>query len=927
MRLSLNRNSDGALGGRNAISIRLGALLSLWLALLIVLLQERSIDASQQLDGAVIKGWTEINKRWPLEESEFFVALAKGHHFIEVQLPAQLNHDLDIRLEYYYDYARVRPVFQMVPCRTNVDIIKNDDLDSQRASYIDRDRYTRDSAQPAARWLTHNMRVLKSDCERGGRLAYNVLLHDQNDVFAWRVLEIKGVPTTTTTTTAAPSTDATEAVVATTTAEVVSQSTDTTRAPESTDSPPTSSPLVSTEDASDPSLNSIEEQFTKKPGEEVYYDPNGQSSTPQPQQNQETTTEGPLLVRLKRLALFMEEQGNEELLNLVCRPSSCNRALFDYPRFMPLVRGVPKLPRENLLEQNYKYYLSTDNKELEFSQEYGDDFSDVNLCVNFELYLDPGTEIEFLVEDDKAESKSKLLELIENKLSPSGSPSNDGRWENFKRCMDDYMPKLRPVDPNGHSIKLKFAPRHVSAGKQVALLANPERSISLNRLYTPKDFVPNVVTLPSKADIASYWVLDKDGYRKPRLNFETRRPEESTSSDAGPRRMLHISNIEPKQESFDITSRWLKVSDLDTLDNPIYFFYRADRAEWVKAIEFQFQKASSDGWNSRELYVEFNPIRQDISLEFIADFGEKPKANLAHKNTNLKNPHHNSDQLPSPTDATVSSNATTNGNSQPEESSTISTLATTTTLAPSGPVGQMIVPIKLIKLNTDEFRIRVRHHLKEEAQRGDDGLELNIFTLAFADACAESNFCQNGGSCKPTGTASAKCTCLPGYFGEHCQTVKPCEIIYGTQTGSQLCASVGATCEPNLPVFRCTWPNDQYYECRALFKQAEDGKTELVPTMASTEFEQRLNDQSRTIIILSVFMAALLLFSVVIVGNMISRLLESKKRLKRAEHEAHELARRSQPGGSAAGGAAFGRAPGRQKPATVSYNNQAFDTE
>lgn len=907
-----------------------------------------------QVDQTSIKGWTEVNKKWPLETNEFFVAHEKGHHFIEVKLTQQLNHDLDIRLEYYYDYAKVRPVFQMVPCSTNVDIIKNNESVSQRSDYIDSDRYMRDSAQPAGKWLTHEMRVRKVDCERRRELAYNVLLHDKNDVFAWRVIEIKSVPDATTLASTLPAyetettqtyqtADTTESAPVTelpqtpTTSE---QSVDSTESGVDPQSQPESAPLVTTEGSiDDNSVEDIADQFTKKPGEEVHYNPN-KETTPRPSEldTSETTTEG-VIWRLKRAALFREEQAggsNEPTTSLICRPSSCDRSLFHHPRFMPLVRGVPKLPRPDLFKKDYKYYLNTDNKELEILQKSDQNFSDVDVCVDLELYMDPGTAIEFHVEDNNKDgSKSRLLELIERNLSSTEQSS--GKWEEFKRCMSDYIPKLRPVDSTDHSIKLKFVPRPAEVGKQIALLANSQRAVALRKLFPLREYLPNVATLTKADDLGSSWILDKDGSRKPKLKFQTRIPNESTSGDSGEKRVLRISDIDPKQESFDITSRWLKVSDLETLENPINLFYRADRADWVKGVEFQFQKATypCDTWNTRKLYVEFNPIEQDIVMIFITDLGVKyqnPKKSILTMKTNFKTFDSSIGETSSSNTITTTTTEQPNGEQLPGDNGANSTIATTSAPISLVPQGQMLVPIKVIGLNEDEFRIRIRHIIKEEAQQANTGLRLDLITLAFADACAETDFCLNGGSCKPTGTASAKCTCLAGYFGEHCQVVKPCEIIYGIQTGNQLCELAGAKCDERLPVLRCVWPNDQYYECRALFKEANGDQhnqtTDLIPTMASSELEERLNDQTRTIIILSVFMAALLLFSVVIIGNMVSRLMESKKRLRKAERETHELARRSQPGGSAqVGVAAFGRLPSRQKAATVSYNNQAFDTE
>lgn len=230
-------------------------------------------------------------------------------------------------------------------------------------------------------------------------------------------------------------------------------------------------------------------------------------------------------------------------------------------------------------------------------------------------------------------------------------------------------------------------------------------------------------------------------------------------------------------------------------------------------------------------------------------------------------------------------------------------------------------------LNSDEFRIRVRHHLSDEARASAHSHQLNISALAFGDACAEHTYCANAGKCRPIGTATAECQCLKGYSGSRCEKIKPCEVVYGEQTGEQLCRSVGASCVQNIPVFRCEWPNDQFYKCKALYRN-DEVSGEPVPLPPGEDepgaTESDINRLSRIVIILTVFLIALLLFAVVIVANLVKKLLDSRKRLRKAELEVHEMARRSQPSTSAP----FGRLPGRHKPATVlSYNNQAFDAE
>ena len=151
-------------------------------------------------------------------------------------------------------------------------------------------------------------------------------------------------------------------------------------------------------------------------------------------------------------------------------------------------------------------------------------------------------------------------------------------------------------------------------------------------------------------------------------------------------------------------------------------------------------------------------------------------------------------------------------------------------------------------------------------------------------------------------------------------------MIYDGKTGDELCSLANATCVPELPVFRCLFPNDEYFRCEQLYQVDTNG--EKIPRLTDGNLMTKLNESRRLNIILTVFTLALLLFSVIIIINVVKRLMESKRRLRRAESEAHEMARRAQPGTSTSG-AVFGRPQtGRNKPpVSISYNNQAFDAD
>lgn len=283
---------------------------------------------------------------------------------------------------------------------------------------------------------------------------------------------------------------------------------------------------------------------------------------------------------------------------------------------------------------------------------------------------------------------------------------------------------------------------------------------------------------------------------------------------------------------------------------------------------------------------------------------------------------------PTPTPTDQNTQNVINAATLDETSTSINDMATTNAVSVPeiSSRGHMLIPVRLKGLNSEEFRLRVRHNLTDEAQLSTTGLNLAIRTLAFGDACAESSFCLNGGICRSKGIGIADCVCEAGYSGEHCEIVKPCEVKYDGKTGYELCKSVASKCITDIPVFRCLWPDDKYFQCKPLYTSQEGNLIPLPPDPNPPQvLQQRIDEQQRMIIIMIVFMGALLLFSIVIIGNMISKLMKSKRRLKKAESDVHELTRRSVPSTSASSLGRFGQTGRNKAAAVVSYNNQAFD--
>lgn len=912
--------------------------------------------------------WPLVTERWPIQEQEFFVAIEQGHHFITVTLPNDLSDDLDVELQFYYSYKETRPVLQMPVKAKNIEI------------------NLEDTALDQGQWLTHRIPVKRSE-RMDNEIRYNIILHRDGDVFAWRLIKINSKSVTTTVTTEA-GTVSSSTETAITETSTIQNPTENTKTELSTMTSEASAreATASSGNTNEPNYQNDQPATTPRTVEST---PNGDLAAPNTEPTSETEItetklpespnnegiptrrkrgtekKGSTYKRIKRWA-NLQDQG----YSFLCKPSSCDKSKINHPRFMAIV-GPLKITKDDLKKK--KLYLNKDGKPLSLNIEY-EDITKSDCCIDLGLYMDQGTELELFMSDTTVASGMKSLERIKRKPGDSGA----NKWEQFKRCTSDYVPQIGEHNMNGKKLDFTFQP-HSSGHKKIALLIDSEKAVGLRKPFDLLSHIPNINRL-SVDEIfdnrfSKFWLMDRDGTVKPTIQLESTSQQEKSS-------VLHISNIDPKQESFDLTSRWIKINNLETLENPLFFIYRADRAEWIKSLDFEYQSSSSPpgSWLSTTVYVEFNPISSSIKVPLIYNLNSGKKSLT---NQNISNSLSSSTPSPPVTTSGPETSTVSGDTSTPQISSTPPTttpsapqttkeststdsttpsgtispnLADTTTstsieqttqivtsetsTAPSEIVttiasvagissrGQILIPVRLRGLNSEEFRLRVRHNLKDEAKLSTTKHELIIKTLAFGDACAENSFCLNGGKCEPTGTGTANCSCKPGYSGEHCEIVKPCEVEYGDKTGDQLCQSTGSKCIRDIPVFRCVWPDDKYYQCKPLYQANSDGNLIPLPPDPNPPqlLQERIEEQQRLIIILSVFMGALFLFSIVIIGNMITKLMKSKRRLKKAETDVHELSRRSMPGTS--GGRFVSTSTGRNKAAAVvSYNNQAFDAE
>ena len=650
-------------------------------------------------------------------------------------------------------------------------------------------------------------------------------------------------------------------------------------------------------------------------------------------------------------------------------------------RFVALINGLPRRPTEPTPSAGgqkdlSKFYLTTKEQPLEIKFVLDDaQLGSVDTCFEMFLYLDPGTEIELLLDESQSpsEQRHRLLEHIGRE--PVGVSS--GQWKEFSRCISDYMPRYAPapmLSGGENSMKLLLKPNNVRADHLVALQTDPSgKTFATRKLYPIPQFAPDIKRmLPPELD--RYWIIERDGATKAHYELVPARANETDGAQLAPTgaqtNKLTITNIDPSHEYFDITSRWMQIKDIELIEQPILFEYHASNLDWVDQVEFQFQRSGdpADKWITQQAYTApSNLIQPPAAGPEGAD---------------------NKTQSPAP----ASGNKAQKGPEPGGESPTAGD-ATGANSESNSTGAKVDIPIRLRGLDSEYFRLRLRHKPKRTVRlvdmHGSSSItdlalasatkRLDISSLAFADACSywKQDYCKNGGVCEPSGPATAQCFCAPGYSGPLCEYVRPCEAIQSASTGTtgrELCKSIGAKCLEKMPVFRCQWPNDEYLQCKTLFKPVpgkditssnwmltpefaklanssgqQGAKSEtpegqdvpldsLPPAEQVIKLNEVVNQQAKLIIIMAVFMIAIVIFAIVLIGSMIGRLSKSKSRLERSQSELHEMSRRFSPGTSAGnifgGGGGGGARSANLKagaqaksPGVTAYNNSAFDVE
>lgn len=361
-----------------------------------------------------------------------------------------------------------------------------------------------------------------------------------------------------------------------------------------------------------------------------------------------------------------------------------------------------------------------------------------------------------------------------------------------------------------------------------------------------------------------------DGLKKPFVELVKGTPTEATSEQEG-KQVLRVAGIDATQEYFILTSRWLRVKDIELIDDPIVLVYKADKVAWIKQIDLQFQRAGEllDSWITKNIFDSTNLMKD--SNGNLLDFPIRMKG-LDSGDFRLRLRH---------TLATPSGGASTQ-------------------------TGHELVIRSLAFADT----CSVLSLCKNGATCQPTG------TVAFECHCAQGysgKYCEVASPCEMmyegrTGDQicqSVGARCVRNIPVMRCQWDNDqyfhCRALYQANSpGTVPTAPIGDQIANNVSVLDTLPLDEQVFHLK-----------------------ESANNYHRLIIVLVVFLVSILVFAAVLVGSMVIRLRKSKQRLDRSRYENHELA--SQVKLSTPGGRAPMSRPART--AATSYNNSAFDVE
>lgn len=830
-----------------------------------------------------LSGWTEVDKRWPQATSSFFLANEKRHHFIRYKLTdAQLDADdtiaFKILLDYYFDARAPAPTIELAACSDTYKV----EADCNNCK----------------QWVEREFEVKRELCESRRDIEINIILHNENDVFAWRSFRIERVAR-------AP------AVIDTPAPEVVTELLTTPPPPSppplQEEAPTAERPSEEVETikpnnnaATEPSKADIDASKSEQSDADRPKDSNdknkqvivddapGPSSSVEskhdddkdaPPQEQATpsstgldsakpetsSSEPPQDLSTPQEPIIEEQPKGEKLDNqdaaqdvkrerrrrkrqvsdesadvvvVVCEPGNCESTI-ERSQFAEFARGLPANP---IVLDEFKYLISTKaGEELHINLYSERDFSKLDTCFRMDLFMDVGTRVDLLIEDALSPTQSKRI----GEFLPWATPRKDWQgtiqdrenWKTVMKCVSDYVPEVRPLNNMNNHLKLILRPAGNQDGsKRVAIKFSKRDAFGLHEPWSVNSYIADVV---SGSDTEVRRKFKQSFVIDGKANLEPRFGKEVTAPPHGDaartRRPIALPN----------TRNTMQIKAIDARQDRLSIISRwlmggspASQQQPDPAPSFVY-RVRKDKWikSITMAYQSANDIDNWIERR-VYELPLPPSP--SHQS-----PTEQQQQQEQPEQQQQQQQQPEQKQSRKRRSVTMKPEGDLLNTATEDVFRDEYLNLRLDNLPSDKFRLRITHELNNDQYYNVDH-ELSIMNLAFGDACVGNNnqVCLNDGQCKPTGASQFECTCRKGYSGTRCEKANPCEMYVGNlerrKTGEEYCEELGAKCVQNIPEHRCIWPDKDYFKC--FVRALADGDTGAIGEQQASTGNERAPD-------------------------------------------------------------------------------------
>lgn len=847
-----------------------------------------------------INGWIDIDFRddpseqfWPLEADQYFIAMEKRHHFISVTLPVEPLRDLDVKLEFYYNYKRLRPTIQFVPC-TEFFQIEEAIRANETLGAIEKKQ-----------WLRHEYRVKAADCLNRNELQYDILLHDANDVFAFRKMSVKYVdpPVEATTATSPSSSEQTQANATSSLStesgkqpEAQSEATDVSQAnetvpvaeegptPAPVDEPPTSDVTPDNSTTTPTSQSTVTGESTAPTStiapptvSEVEVTSKTTPTTPEPTSIPGATKgfsfDVPSVVGSESIAQTSPQ--TETMPNTASSASSTTTSTTS-PNPTPAsttnsnpnsdpqapynLRSRSSLPPSSSSERSRrkKRFAETaasqvtpreinevctpkkcDRKVFEVSARF---ISIVEALPSMPHTLERSSSRSLYKLNGKPQPLEWLLELKEDSFKELDACINLNLFMDANCTLDMVLgpETAKSVQHSNQSSSVERLLETFRSDK--AEWHNIERCMSS---YMPKyepladqraDQTMRLTFRPTKAHPSDRIIVLTD-----KNNLATLREPYRAESFIPSNRYLHDGETNKKIDNF-----W--VLESDSLRKPKMGFENVSIASTSEQTTGTLKTSSNLSVYDIDLnqssfaltsrWLKGDELNSDGHIVLNYFFSDEDWLKEVHLDSQLTKSAWSEEMVYIPPrkaseEAATSANDTSTGKN----------------ITSQKELGMLRIKERIYfsRPYPRDYRIRLRHIIdRKDGVAASLNNKLKISLLSLGDGCAGMTRCFHGGKCKPIGPHEIECICQPGYSGKLCDKINSCDVIHlGDLSGREICKKFGAVCIENIPELRCVWPNDKYTQCNSTEYFKIDANVQASGDKAATDAIQKVDEPGK----------------------------------------------------------------------------------